>query len=119
MYRVLLGDMPTVQDALRKYAAVGTTKMVHSEKTWRFPTGNLPVRWIFAGTFFWFRHDAVFGIPAEQRKVIRDVYGVEGWLGGFLDPEDGYSMFQPWPEPTKNGHDPWAYDPKWYGSEFD
>jgi hypothetical protein len=119
MYRVLLDDMDTVQDRLQRYAAVGTTKMVHDKKSWKFPTRSLPTQWIFAGTFFWFRHDAVFGIPESDRPVACDVYGVEGWLGGFLRPEDGCSLFQPWPERTMDGHDPWAYDPKWYGEKYD
>lgn len=104
------------QDCMRELsrpgiAAVGTHKM-----TWRgrystpFPTRLDPRHgWIFAGTFFWFRHDRVFADPA-WRNVPQDRYGAEGWLGGFMRPEEGVSVYQPGDEFRRwNPYDPALY----------
>lgn len=118
MYRVLLGRREQVAQGLRTHSAVGTAKITHLVKEWSFPTVTLPVQWIFAGTFFWFRHDDILG-RSEAWNLLPDRYAVEGWLGNFLDPRDALSLFQPWAEVSEQRNDPWAYDPKFYGPEFD
>lgn len=116
MYHFLLDDMDKVEQALLRYAAVGTTRITKKTKKWIVPTGKtLPCSWIFAGTFFWFRHDAVFSRP-EAMQIHEDRYAVEGWLGTFLDVTDGHTLYQPWPD--RVGFEPNAYDPKYYDRCF-
>lgn len=117
MYHYLLDDMEHIGECLQTHAAVGTTKITKKKKEWIVPTGKtLPCQWIFAGTFFWFRHDAVFAYP-EANVVYDDRYAVEAWLGTFLPVEEGVTVFQPWPDEV--GFEPNAYNPNYYGRQFD
>lgn len=93
----LLGDWRKCTDALERFAAIGTTKMVWPRGHAPFPNGLQHGSWIFAGTGFWFRHDVIFR-HKHWRQIPVDRYGVEAWLGGLIDSEDAVSMYQPWPE---------------------
>jgi hypothetical protein len=68
-------------------------------------------QWMFAGTFFWFRHDAVFGKPNWWR-IPRDRYGAESWLSGLFDVHEAATVFQPWP--ASEYPPPSPYDPRLY-----
>jgi uncharacterized HAD superfamily protein/adenine/guanine phosphoribosyltransferase-like PRPP-binding protein len=116
MYHYLLDDMEHVDECLQTHAAVGTTKITKKKREWIVPTGKtLPCQWIFAGTFFWFRHDVIFSYP-QANIVYDDRYAVEAWLGTFLPVEEGVSLYQPWPDQV--GFEPNAYDPRHYGKQF-
>ena len=104
-------------DVLRSKACVGTTQIASKNgKPWEWPSRLRHGTWHFAGTFFWFRHDVIFGNEL-WREVPGDHYGVEAWLGGFIPIEESFSMYQPWAP-----DDPWSncmYDPSTYGDEYD
>lgn len=116
MYRHLLDQPQVIREALRTFAAVGTCKMVwpaghHGPYPTQQPSVasqyvHLPGNWTFAGTFFWFRHDAIF---TRNWSVARDRYAAEAWLAGILDEQRGLSLYQPWPVdqyPTPCPYDP-------------
>jgi len=105
MYAALLDDPARVKQALQHYAAVGACKTVHPRQR-IFPSGIAWAHWHFAGTFFWFRHDRVFG-DFRWPFIPHDYYGAEAWLGGFLEPEEATSLLQPRPEDdlTWTGYD--------------
>jgi hypothetical protein len=117
MYDKLLGGYDYAMGLLRSKVCIGTTQIASVDDTpWIRPSRIRYGTLHFAGTFFWFRHDAIFG-DDRWREVPGDHYGVEAWLGGFIPIEDSFSMYQPW-EPKK----PWSncmYDPKTYGGEYD
>ena len=118
MYHHLLDWIKWVDDLLTRYAAVGTTIMQWPEGIRSpFPTAiDNRGHWMFAGCFFWFRHDCVFSRP-QWSYVPDDRYGAESWIGGVLDMSEVRSLYQPWPEdvyPTPDPYDPetwrdWPY----------
>ncbi len=104
-------------DLLTRAHAVGTHKMVwpdgeHNQYPTRLQRGN----WMFAGTFFWFRHDQVFTHP-RWRDIPFDRYGAEAYLAGLLNHGDVKSVWQP------AGFDRYPtsspYDPNLYPIEYD
>jgi hypothetical protein len=99
-------------EALRECPAVGCHKMVWPVGAPApYPSGLSHGRWMFAGTFFWFRGDAVFGDP-RWRRIPMDRYGAEAWLAGLFGPEEVRSVYQLWPEtqyPTPSPYDPALY----------
>lgn len=112
MYSELLDRADHCIDLLRAgYPAVGCNKMTWGpDKRSPYPSELKHGHWMFAGTFFWFRCDAVFN--ADWRRVPNDRYGAEAWLSGMFKSHECKSVFQPWPEdmyPT-----PSPYDPKLY-----
>jgi len=115
MYHYLLDRWPAVAEALTESAAVGTTKMVGA---FVYPSGLMfgPGFWMFAGTFFWFRHDVVFSIPTWG-NIKQDRYGAEAWLGALLPWQTTHSIYQPWPLGTFPPGSP--YNPDYYPEEFE
>lgn len=113
MYAKLLDGWSEVEKALGRATAVGTHMMQwHVRDRSPFPTQMQPkYRWIFAGTFFWFRADRIFSLP-NWSHVPNDRYGAEGWLAGLIPSSESASLWQPW---TGAGrlHNP--YDPALYG----
>lgn len=113
MYHHLLDDFERVADLMVDHVAVGT-HLMHwpPDRLSPFPTMlAVPHRWMFAGTFFWFRSDAVFKNP-DWRNVPHDRYGAEAWLGGLFPAEQAASVFQPWDRdqyPTPSPYDPTLY----------
>ena len=57
MYHALLDDPEAIKDALTRYAIVGTHRMTMPTE---YPDGKSGP-WHFAGSYFWFRNDALFG----------------------------------------------------------
>jgi hypothetical protein len=115
MYHHLLDRWLVVEQALTRSAAVGTTQM---EGRFRYPSGLTfgPGFWMFAGTFFWLRHDVIFGLP-NWREIAADRYGAEAWLGSLLPMSAVASVFQPWPPAQWPQGSP--YNPTIYAENFD
>jgi len=115
LVRTLLGQHQAATAKLREYAAVGGCKMLRPPMVRkRFPSGLAWPEWMFAGTLFWFRHDAVYSHP-RWNKVPSDRYASEAWIGGLVPCDQATSFYQPWPE---NGSgEVWPYDPKWHQPE--
>lgn len=126
MYSQLLGRWLAATALLEHFASVGTMKIVWPEGIHGpYPTQQpsvaslyprLPGRWMFAGTFFWFRHSDVFSKP-NWSEVLPDRYAAEAWLSGLFEAEEGFSMFQPWPEDYYPSPSP--YDPRHYPEYLD
>ena len=116
MYHHLLDHLEVCRDLLRTHPCVGTHKLC-------WPVGEDPYPknaskksfkrgiWMFAGTFFWFRNDAVFTHP-RWMEVPQDRYGAEAWLSGLFKVDEAATVFQPWPVDGFPGPNP--YDPKIY-----
>jgi hypothetical protein len=49
--------------------------------------------WHYSGTYFWFRHSAVFS--KNWRDITPHLYGVEGWIGKHVDFERSYCLISP------------------------
>lgn len=98
MYRHLLDQPHVVGDLLRSHAFVGACKMIwpHDHRP-PYPTGLNVGNWMFAGTFFWFRHDAIFAND-RWRQIADDRYGAEAWPSTVCPWEgEGATIYQPWP----------------------
>lgn len=100
MYDNLLGRWQECMAYLPNHSFVGTHKMI-------WPAGQQPpyptklktsYPWMHAGTFYWFRHDAVFSRDDWQRLIVNDRYGAEAWPGQLIPHEQAKSMWQPWEE---------------------
>lgn len=74
MYHELLDDWSRIDELLIDSAIVGTHCRQHNENHHIYPDGQSSSSWHFAGTFFWFRNDAVF-----STKKWRDVWQPTGW----------------------------------------
>lgn len=109
MYHYLLDDWKSVADALRNYTMAGC--MLYDTRG----TRSLHVPWVFAGTFFWFRNDAVFNHP-NWSSLAQNRYGVETWPGSLFGRDQVKSLFQPW-NPDQPSVD--SYNPTQYGPAFD
>lgn len=112
MYHRLLDHWQECMAALENAAAVGIHKIRWPDNSPSiYPTRLECGKWMFAGTFFWFRHDLVFGHHCWRRLSI-DRYGAEAWLAGLFGPEQVKSVYQLWPEerfPTPSPYDPTIY----------
>lgn len=111
MYHHLLDNVNTCRDLLLTHPCVGTHKMQWPNDYEPYPTRLKHGNWMFAGCFFWFRHQDVFRHP-RWRDVPRDRYGAEAWLSGLFDCEQAATIFQPWAAseyPTPSPYDPALY----------
>lgn len=109
MYRHLL--TPQALKKLADFAAVGTHKITWPAGMSPYPSGLTRGNWMSAGTFFWFRHDAIFTNPA-WRDIAHDRYGAEAWLSTLLPADSCFTAWQPWQStawPTPNPYDPDLY----------
>jgi len=114
MYHHLLDHVHVCRDLLMRHPCVGTHKMVYPTRSRvlrePYPTRLKHGSWLYAGTFFWFRHDAIFG--ADWRNIPCDRYGAEAWLSGIVSHQEAATVFQPWPAteyPTPSPYDPRIY----------
>lgn len=98
MYATLLDQIQVVRDALRVHPLVGCCKMVWPRGGRSvFPSELAVGNWMFAGTFFWFRHDRTYTHPRWDR-VMRDRYGAEAWPSSIVaNHEEAATLYQPWP----------------------
>lgn len=112
MYHKLLDGWERCMELLRDAPAVGCNKMVWGENQRPpYPTALRHGRWMFAGTFFWFRNASVYAHP-RWNEVPSDRYGAEAWLSGMFEPDECTSVFQPWREDKYPPPSP--YDPELY-----
>lgn len=114
MYHALLGGADNCLARLEQFPAVGTHKMVWRDHAPPYPSGLRAGMWMFAGTFWWLRCDALFASP-KWRDVPRDRYGVEAYPSVLFHPEQACSVFQPWPAsvyPTPDPYRPELYEPE-------
>jgi hypothetical protein len=74
LYRANLLFPGVIDRRLERFGTVGCLRWTH------LPT-DMPFRggWCWAGTFFWVRHDALFG--RDWRRIDNKVYGVEDYPG--------------------------------------
>lgn len=95
MYHNLLDRWQDCMDELKQHSCVGCFKMDYSsEDDLPYSTKLRRGLWLFAGTFFWFRNDAVFR-RSDWRDIPMDRYGVEAYLGGLFASEEAKSIYQP------------------------
>lgn len=113
MYHHLLDHANVCLDLLMTHPCVGTHKMVWPpDGKSPFPSGiHNAKKWMYAGTFFWFRNRDVFN-QSDWRNVPRDRYGAEAWLGNLFETDSAATVFQPWPAAEYPIASP--YDPKLY-----
>jgi hypothetical protein len=71
MYETCLDDWPRVHAALEAFPMAGSFKRYGQFRT---PENH---QWHYSGTFYWFRHDAVFG--KDWRRIDRRFFGTESW----------------------------------------
>jgi hypothetical protein len=112
----LLGRWGDAMGHLRRYPFVGTHKMIWPVgQASPFPTRLTPAHsWMHAGTFWWFRNDAV-AAKYRPELIVPDRYGVEAFPAQMFPHHQAYSMFQPWEEseaawPQRNPYDPAMYE---------
>jgi hypothetical protein len=112
----LLGRWGDAMRHLRRYAMVGTHKMIWPEaQPSPFPTRLKPkYPWMHCGTFWWFRHDEMTA-RYKPELVIQDRYGVEALPAQMFHWSETFSMWQPWEEdesawPQLNPYDPQLYE---------
>jgi hypothetical protein len=73
-YAAALDHWPAVREQLERFAMTGLLRRMG-----RFANHQRVGDWHYSGTFFWFRHDAVFG---PRRRDVPPFYGgVEAWPG--------------------------------------
>lgn len=95
MYAHLLDDVARIKTELRDHPAVGACQATWSARAGTpYPSRLRWGNWMFCGTFFWFRADAVFTNP-DWRKIPDDRYGAEAWLSGLFPMEACASVYQP------------------------
>jgi len=99
MYHHLLDHVHVCRDLLLSHPCVGTHKIVYPTDSPHlrqpYPTGLRHGNWMFAGTFFWFRHSAIYS--RDWRNIPADRYGAEAWLSGLFTHDQAATVFQPWP----------------------
>lgn len=78
LYAVTLDHWPSVREQLNRFAMIGAMRRIG-----QFANHQRVGDWHYCGTFFWFRHDAVFGArqPQVSRTVPQFYGGVEAWPG--------------------------------------
>jgi hypothetical protein len=129
MYHELLDDPEAIKDALTRYAIVGTHRKT---TTAEYPCGAKSP-WHFAGSYFWFRNDALFGkdeggrMKAESgvpnssfilhpssflswRDIPRHGWGVEAYPAAMFDLDESCCLAMD--EPAN------AYNPATYPAEL-
>lgn len=76
-----LGSVEVVEGLMRRLAAVGCLRRVmdHQGSSWHY-----------SGTFFWYKHSAVF--TRDWRSMTPGIYGVESYLGRRLAVSESYDL---------------------------
>lgn len=93
MYQACFEDVDEVKAAMRRHSCAGPFKLYDASEWGKEQCPEVPIiRFIFAGTFFWFRHDQLFTRP-DWRQVPRCRFGVEGYLGQFFREEDAVCLY--------------------------
>lgn len=90
MYFMNLKSQDLIDELMKRYSAIGTFRrqMLHGGSNWHF-----------AGTFFWFKNEALFSNP-RWNSIFMDRYGIEGYIGGKIPIEQSYDLSSdPFPDP--------------------
>jgi hypothetical protein len=90
MYHECLSDLGRIEEAMKTHAACGCflhPEYVEEKLLW--------TRWMFSGTFFWFRHDRVFGNPNWKFMGPEPVkrHAVENYLGAHFDRTEVFCLY--------------------------
>ncbi len=85
MYEFNLNDVETVDRILKQYDCYGTLKLRGAHK-------HLPVPWHYSGSFYWFRHDKVFGSPKYDTLLPKSYFSSEAFLGFLIKDEDAFCI---------------------------
>ncbi len=85
MYILNLGSPDLVDRLVGRHPIIGCFKR-------RIDHGGAP--WHYAGTFFWFRHDALFS--RNWRDICRTRYGTEGYPGRMFRDEEAFELTPRW-----------------------
>ena len=105
MYHALLDAPETIKDRLTEYATIGTHRKTNAVV---YPDGATSSPWHFSGTYFWFRHDVLFG-QRKWRDIPLHGWGVEAYPGLMFRVDESFCMAMP--EPV-NPYDPETYPPE-------
>ena len=84
MYQVNLSSIRTIDRLMSRYSAAGCFRIQKSHG------GS---RWHYSGTFFWFRHSALFA--KDWKKISKERYGAEGYLGRHIPLRDSFNLTPP------------------------
>jgi hypothetical protein len=116
MYHALLDDPEEIAELLTRYAVVGTHRKARPVV---YPDGVTESPWHFAGSYFWFRNDALFnrnrlGDTNDRRRPWRKIpphgWSVEAYPGLMFTLDESCCLAMP--EPVN------AYDPATYPAEL-
>lgn len=99
MYKLCLEDPSRIDELMRKYAVVGTYRC-STDKT-------MPTPWYFAGTFYWFNHQAVYSRQWDKRPNSR--FACEEYPGNMFPIEQSFNLGGPRFENVGNLYKPEAY----------
>lgn len=86
LYTHNLKDSGRIDELLQQYRAIGCFKRNRYFK-------NINSDWHYSGTFFWFRHDAVFENQQWNDSSNTAYYAVEGFLGRLIDSRSAYCIY--------------------------
>lgn len=81
MYAMNLASIGSIEKVLRRRSAAGC---------FRQELRHAGSRWHYSGTFFWFKHAALFS--RDWRKITRGKYGVEGFPGRHIPLADSFDL---------------------------
>lgn len=102
MYHELLDDWPRISDTLRTKSCAGTHRLSKGV----YPDGLTTNSWHYAGTFWWFRHDALFAQKDWRQRLPDSGWGMEAYPGIMFAYNDAGCVFMD--EPA-NSYDPNTY----------
>lgn len=88
IYRHNLGRCDDAMEALRYWSCAGIARGITDADRGR---KGSHIGWQFAGTGWWFRHDAIFTLP-DWREVIVHSHAVEWYLGSKLPISEAYCL---------------------------
>jgi len=92
MYHECLSEPDLVDKVLALHPLAGCFKR---NDFW--PEFETQVKWYYSGTFFWFRHDAVFSRP-DWRATDSNRFGVETWLPRFMAADQAFTLYREFPK---------------------
>ena len=96
MYHYLLDDPTNIMRALENHSCVGCFRQFNH---WDgVPFGISGVPWHYAGTFFWYRHDAVFSNPNWRQRIMNGTHTSEAYIGSVIPYESSCCVYQDNPD---------------------
>lgn len=83
MYTFCLSNLGAIECLLDQYSTVGCFKFGKEQRDW-----------FYAGTFFWFKHAAIFTTD-WWREIPQHYWGVEHYLGRHIDSRNACNLCRP------------------------